>query len=275
MYSSWHPELFPVECLPQTVWILLQDQGQSWWTDEAWPQGGLDFVGNIEAVRESGHAHRDRPPVDGEVVGGGRGQSSVSGAIPGICRSSLWRKSPIFWSTPSTWSQELTSISSSDESSSIPDLRQQRQHGVGHPPFQPCHCWGQGQTGGLGDHLCWYWEEQPREHDEGRACQTGDYPPVHGLHYQELAPAIHQADLVEDRWPWMEGVRHEGQHQVNPARLGRVSCGAWHKTQEMIADTVISQLHLREQMSSVEHLGSLAKAVLEALKDHTEAGGRS
>ena len=25
-------------------------------------------------------------------------------------------------------------------------------------------------------------------------------------------------------------------------------------------------------MSSVEHLGSLAKAVLEALKDHTEAG---
>ena len=44
------------------------------------------------------------------------------------------------------------------------------------------------------------------------------------------------------------------------------------KTQEMIADTVISQLHLMEQMSSDEHLGSLAEAVLEALKDHPEAG---
>ena len=46
------------------------------------------------------------------------------------------------------------------------------------------------------------------------------------------------------------------------------------KTQVMIADTVISQLHLMEQMSSDEHLGSLAEAVLEALKGHKEAGAK-
>ena len=46
------------------------------------------------------------------------------------------------------------------------------------------------------------------------------------------------------------------------------------KTQETLADTVISQLHLMEQMSSDEHLGSLAEAVLEALKGHSEAGAK-
>ena len=46
------------------------------------------------------------------------------------------------------------------------------------------------------------------------------------------------------------------------------------KTQEILADTVISQLHLMEQMSSDEHLGSLAEAVLEALKGHSEAGAK-
>ena len=46
------------------------------------------------------------------------------------------------------------------------------------------------------------------------------------------------------------------------------------KTQVMIADTVISQLHLMEQMSSDEHLGSMAEAVLEALKGHREAGAK-
>ena len=46
------------------------------------------------------------------------------------------------------------------------------------------------------------------------------------------------------------------------------------RTQEMLADTVISQLHLMEQMSSDEHLGSLAEAVLEALKGHKEAGAK-
>ena len=44
------------------------------------------------------------------------------------------------------------------------------------------------------------------------------------------------------------------------------------RTQEILAETVISQLHLMEQMSSDEHLGSLAEAVLEALKGHREAG---
>merc|ERR1719228_748970 len=43
-------------------------------------------------------------------------------------------------------------------------------------------------------------------------------------------------------------------------------------TQATLAVTVISQLHLMEQMSSEEHLGSLAEAVLEALKGHPEAG---
>ena len=42
-------------------------------------------------------------------------------------------------------------------------------------------------------------------------------------------------------------------------------------TQTAVADTVIRQLHLLEQMSSDEHLGSLAEAVLEALKGHAEA----
>ena len=43
-------------------------------------------------------------------------------------------------------------------------------------------------------------------------------------------------------------------------------------TQVILADTVISQLHLMEQMSSDEHLGSLAEAVLEALRSHPGAG---
>lgn len=43
-------------------------------------------------------------------------------------------------------------------------------------------------------------------------------------------------------------------------------------TQAALADSVISQLHLMEQMSSEEHLGSLAEAVLEALASHPEAG---
>ena len=46
------------------------------------------------------------------------------------------------------------------------------------------------------------------------------------------------------------------------------------KTQEILADTVVSQLHIMEQMSSDEHLGSLAEAVLEALKGHSEAGAK-
>ena len=45
-------------------------------------------------------------------------------------------------------------------------------------------------------------------------------------------------------------------------------------TQTWLADTVISQLHLMEQMSNEEHLGSLAEAVLEALRGHPEAGGK-
>merc|ERR1719411_1686640 len=44
------------------------------------------------------------------------------------------------------------------------------------------------------------------------------------------------------------------------------------ETQTLLANTIISQLHLMEQMSSDEHLGSLAEAVLEALKGHAEAG---
>ena len=44
------------------------------------------------------------------------------------------------------------------------------------------------------------------------------------------------------------------------------------ETQTLLANTIISQLHLMEQMSSDEHLGSLAEAVLEALKGHKEAG---
>lgn len=45
-------------------------------------------------------------------------------------------------------------------------------------------------------------------------------------------------------------------------------------TQTALAATIISQLHLMEQMSSEEHLGSLAEAVLEALRSHPEAGAR-
>merc|ERR1719228_3199483 len=42
-------------------------------------------------------------------------------------------------------------------------------------------------------------------------------------------------------------------------------------TQATLAVTVIAPLHLMEQMSSEEHLGSLAEAVLEALRGHPEA----
>ena len=45
-------------------------------------------------------------------------------------------------------------------------------------------------------------------------------------------------------------------------------------TQTALAASIISQLHLMEQMSSEEHLGSLAEAVLEALRSHPEAGAR-
>jgi len=45
-------------------------------------------------------------------------------------------------------------------------------------------------------------------------------------------------------------------------------------TQEALASSVISELHLLEQMSSDEHLGSLAEAVLEAVRDHPEVGSR-
>lgn len=45
-------------------------------------------------------------------------------------------------------------------------------------------------------------------------------------------------------------------------------------TQMAVAESVISQLHLMEQMSSDEHLGSLAEAVLEALRGHQEAGDK-
>jgi hypothetical protein len=41
-----------------------------------------------------------------------------------------------------------------------------------------------------------------------------------------------------------------------------------------LADSVIGELHLLEQMSSDEHLGSLAEAVLEAVKGHPEAARR-
>ena len=41
-----------------------------------------------------------------------------------------------------------------------------------------------------------------------------------------------------------------------------------------LADSVIGELHLLEQMSSDEHLGSLAEAVLEAVKGHPEAAKR-
>jgi hypothetical protein len=41
-----------------------------------------------------------------------------------------------------------------------------------------------------------------------------------------------------------------------------------------LADSVIGELHLLEQMSSDEHLGSLAEAVLEAVKGHAEAAKR-
>lgn len=44
--------------------------------------------------------------------------------------------------------------------------------------------------------------------------------------------------------------------------------------QMALADSVIGELHLLEQMSSDEHLGSLAEAVLEAVKGHAEAAKR-
>ena len=44
--------------------------------------------------------------------------------------------------------------------------------------------------------------------------------------------------------------------------------------QMALADSVIGELHLLEQMSSDEHLGSLAEAVLEAVKGHPEAARR-
>ena len=45
-------------------------------------------------------------------------------------------------------------------------------------------------------------------------------------------------------------------------------------TQEALASSVIGELHLLEQMSSDEHLGSLAEAVLEAVRDHPTVGSR-
>ena len=45
-------------------------------------------------------------------------------------------------------------------------------------------------------------------------------------------------------------------------------------TQTALANPVIAPLHLMEQMSSDEHLGSLAEAVLEALKGHPEAAAK-
>ena len=55
--------------------------------------------------------------------------------------------------------------------------------------------------------------------------------------------------------------------------LAGLACGH-PTTQAALATSVIGQLHLMEQMSSEEHLGSLAEAVLEALKSHPEAGKR-
>ena len=45
-------------------------------------------------------------------------------------------------------------------------------------------------------------------------------------------------------------------------------------TQEAIAHSVINELHLLEQMSSDEHLGSLAEAVLEAVRENPDVGAK-
>jgi len=89
---------------------------------------------------------------------------------------------------------------------------------------------------------------------------------------KDNAPPSKDILLKADNPAWKEFSMKPSIKFVLKALVGLASGHA--PTQEALASSVISELHLLEQMSSDEHLGSLAEAVLEAVRDHPEVGSR-
>ena len=87
---------------------------------------------------------------------------------------------------------------------------------------------------------------------------------------KENAPPSKDILLKTDSPAWKEFSMKPSIKFILRALVGLAS--GHSQTQEALAETVIGELHLLEQMSSDEHLGSLAEAVLEAVRDHQEVG---
>ena len=82
------------------------------------------------------------------------------------------------------------------------------------------------------------------------------------------APPSKEILLKTDSPAWKEFSMKPSIKYILRALVGLASGHA--QTQEAIAASVLGELHLLEQMSSDEHLGSLAEAVLEAVRQHPE-----